>query len=93
MKRKYRNHTAAFKAKVALEAAKEEKTTAELAQEYGVHGSQIAAWKKQLLDSSADIFENKTDKRKDNEADVKDLQAKIGELVIERDFLLKGLKR
>jgi len=93
MKRKYRNHTAGFKAKVAIEAAKEEKTTAELAQEYGVHGSQIAAWKKQLLESATDIFESKTDKRKDKEADIKDLQAKIGELVVERDFLLKGLKR
>ena len=93
MKRKYRNHTAAFKAKVALEAAKEEKTTAELAQEYGVHGSQIAAWKKQLLESATELFESKVDKRKDNEADIKDLQAKIGELVVERDFLLKGLKR
>ena len=93
MKRKYRNHTASFKAKVAIEAAKEEKTTAELVQEYGVHASQIAAWKKQLLESATDIFESKADKRKDSEADVKDLQAKIGELVVERDFLLKGLKR
>ena len=92
MKRKYRNHTAAFKANVAIEAEKEEKTTAELAQEYGVHGSQIAAWKKQLLESARDIFESRTDKRKDSEADIKDLQAKIGELVVERDFLLKGLK-
>jgi len=93
MKRKYRNHTAAFKAKVAIEAAKEEKTTAELVQEYGVHASQIAAWKKQLLESATELFESKIDKRKDSEADIKDLQAKIGELVVERDFLLKGLKR
>ena len=93
MKRKYRNHTAGFKAKVAIEAAKEEKTTAELVQEYGVHASQIAAWKKQLLEGATELFESKTDKRKDKEADIKDLQAKIGELVVERDFLLKGLKR
>ena len=93
MKRKYRNHTASFKAKVAIEAAKEEKTTAELVQEYGVHASQIAAWKKQLLDNATELFESKTDKRKDSEADIKDLQAKVGELVVERDFLLKGLKR
>lgn len=93
MKRKYRNHTAAFKAKVAMEAAKEEKTTAELVQEYGVHASQIAAWKKQLLENATELFASKTDKRKDNEADIKDLQAKIGELVVERDFLLKGFKR
>lgn len=58
MKRKYKNHSAAFKAKVALEAAKEEKTTAELAQEFGVHSSQIAAWKKQLLGNASELFEN-----------------------------------
>lgn len=93
MKRKYRNHSAAFKAKVALEAAKEEKTIAELAQEFGVHSSQIAAWKKQLLDHATAVFETAGDKKRHTEAEIKDLQAKIGELVVERDFLAKGLKR
>jgi len=92
MKRKYRNHTAAFKAKVALEAAREEKTTAELAQAFGVHGSQIAAWKKQLLDHATELFEHSGDKQRDKEAEIKDLHAKIGQLVVERDFLSKGLK-
>jgi transposase-like protein len=92
MKRKYRNHTAGFKAKVALEAAKEEKTTAELAQEYGVHGNQISAWKKQLLDNAANVFENSADKKRNSEAEIKELHAKIGELVVERDFLSRGLK-
>ncbi len=92
MKKKYRNHSAAFKAKVALAAAKEEKTTAEIAQEYGVHGSQVAAWKKQLLDNAIEVFEAAGDKKRDKEAEIKDLHAKIGELVVERDFLSRGLK-
>lgn len=92
MKRKYKNHSSAFKAKVALEAAKEEKTTAELAQEFGVHSSQIASWKKQLLGNASELFENASDKKRDKDAEIKDLHAKIGELVVERDFLSRGLK-
>ena len=56
MKNKRRNHSALFKAKVALEAAKGNKTMAELASEFGVHPSQITQWKKQLLESMQDIF-------------------------------------
>ena len=92
MKRKYRNHSPAFKARVAIEAAKEEKTTAELAQQFGVHSSQIAAWKKHLLSGATDLFENVNDKKRDKDAEIKELHAKIGELVVERDFLSKGLK-
>ena len=92
MKKKYRNHSAAFKAKVALAAAKEEKTTAELATEFGVHGSQVAAWKKQLLDNVSEVFEVADTKKRDKEAEIKDLHAKIGELVVEKDFLSRGLK-
>ena len=56
MKNKRRNHTAAFKAKVALAAAKGDKTIAELASEYEVHANQITQWKKQLLESLPEIF-------------------------------------
>ena len=93
MKRKRRNHSAAFKAKVALEAAKEEKTLAELAQQYEVHANQISAWKRQLLDSVAEVFESSADKKRDHEAEVKELRAKVGELVMERDFLSDKLGR
>ena len=93
MKRKRRNHSAAFKAKVALEAAKEEKTLAELAQQYGVHANQISAWKRHLLENIGEVFESGADKRRKIEAEVKELRAKIGELVMERDFLSHKLKR
>ena len=93
MKRKRRNHSAAFKAKVALEAAKEERTLAELAQQYGVHANQISSWKRQLLENMDEVFESGADKKQDHEAEVKELRAKVGELVMERDFLSNKLRR
>ena len=87
VKKQRRNHSAVFKAKVALEAAKkEEKTLAELSQQYGVHVQQVSAWKRQLLEQVSEVFESGTDKKRDVEAEVEELHAKIGELTIERDF-------
>lgn len=93
MRRKRRNHSPGFKAKVALEAAKEEKTLAELAQEYGLHVNQISTWKQELLEGMSRLFEKEGDVRKESEAEIKELYAKIGELTMERDFLSKGLGR
>ena len=93
MKKQRRNHSAAFKAKVALEAAKEEKTLAELSQQFGVHVQQISAWKRQLLAQVSEVFESGADKTRDVEAEVKELHAKIGELTMERDFLSGKLRR
>ena len=93
MSKKRRNHSPAFKAKVALEAARNERTTAEIALEYGVHANQMSAWKRQLLDNAADVFQSDDDKRRDEDALVKKLHAKIGELTVERDFLSRMLKR
>ena len=90
---KRKNHKPAFKARVALEAIKGERTAAELASQYGVHPTQIHPWKIALLDGAAEVFERgyKSAAQSDPEH-IKDLHAKIGELTVERDFLSKKLK-
>ena len=89
-KRTRRNHTAAFKAKVALAAIKGEKTLAELSQQFDVHANQITTWKAQLLDGAAGVFgpEGKAATEPAGPAvDIKTLHAKIGELTLVNDFL------
>lgn len=93
MKKARRNHSPAFKAKVAIEAAKEERTIAELSRHYGVHANQIRAWKRQLLENAEEMFTSGGDKKRDAEAIVQELHAKIGELTMERDFLSGKLRR
>ena len=85
-KRTRRNHTPAFKAKVALTAIKGEKTLAELAQLFDVHPNRITAWKAQLLDGAAGVFGSGVASSEAPPADLKALHAKIGELVLENDF-------
>ncbi len=90
-KRPRRNHSPAFKAKVALAAIKGEKTMIELAQQFDVHPNQIKQWKDQLLDGAVGVF---GDDRKEDAVptvDVKSLHAKIGELTLENDFLAGAL--
>ena len=90
MKNKRRNHSAAFKAKVALAAAKADKTIAELASQYEVHPSQITKWKKQLLESLPEIFSCRQQKdRQDQEALMARLYQQIGQLKVELDWLKK----
>jgi len=91
-RRPRRNHQPAFKAKVALEAAKEEMTIVELSQKYDVSPSQITDWKRQLLDRASDVFE-KGSKSEDPPVDVKTLHAKIGQLTLENDFLEGALTK
>jgi len=93
MKRPRRNHTAAYKVKVALAAAKGDKTLAELAEKFDVHPSQIVQWKTQLLDGATGVFLTATEKRESQGPSVKDMQAKIGQLALENDFLAGALAR
>ena len=91
-KRARRNHSPAFKAKVALAAMKNDRTIAQLAEQFDVHANQITAWKDQLLASAADVFERGGNaKSSAAEIDIKSLHAKIGELVLENDFLQRAL--
>jgi transposase-like protein len=88
-KRSRKNHGTAFKAKVALEAIKEQQTLSELADRFQVHRNQIAQWKKQLLDRAEEIFAK--EKASDNDPGVKEFHAKIGRLTMENDFLSVAL--
>jgi len=92
-KRKRRNHSPGFKAKVALAAMRGDRTLAELAEQFDVHPNQIQDWKKRLLSGAEEIFENGNARGKDPEAEIKELHAKIGQLTMERDFLSEKLGR
>ncbi len=89
-----RRFTADFKARVALEALRGDKTIQEIASRHKVHPNQVSAWKRQAVDGLGSIFSNGADRgRVDHEDEVHDLHAKIGQLTVDRDFLARGLKR
>ena len=90
-KRARRNHTPAFKAKVALAAIKGEKTLAELAQQFDVHPNQITQWRSQLLEGAVGVFGRDKTETAGPAVDLKALHAKIGELALENDFLSGAL--
>jgi len=93
MRRKRRNHSSAFKAKVALAAVKNDKTLAELAEQFDVHPNQIQDWRKRLMENADAVFGRSEQQREETDEKVKDLHAKIGQLTMERDFLERGLER
>ena len=93
-RRPRRNHTPAFKAKVAIAAIKGDRTIAQIAEQFDVHPNQVATWKTQLEGGAADVFGaggNSTPATPT--VDVKQLHAKIGELTLENDFLEGALTK
>jgi transposase len=93
MRRPRRNHSPAFKARVALEALRGEKTVAQLATQYDVHPNQITSWKNELLKGAAEVFGGASAEGAVDPEKVHELHAKIGELTVERDFLAHALGR
>jgi len=90
-RRKRRNHSPEFKAKVAIAALKGDKTLAELAQHFDVHPNPITDWKTPLLERSSIVFGEKLEK--ESGPDIQTMQAKIGQLALENDSLEKALTK
>jgi transposase len=92
---KRKRYSADFKAKVALEALRGELTTAQLATKHGIHQTMVGEWKKQAMDGLTAVFSDRSaqETAKSSEAEVEKLHAKIGQLVVERDFLAKASGR
>ncbi len=93
MSKKRRNHSPDFKSKVAIAAIKGDETLSELARRYNINANLIVKWKKLLLDNSAEVFASGKGLAPDRESEIKDLQAKIGEITMENSFLSKALGR
>lgn len=91
MRKPRRNHSAAFKARVALEAIRGERTVAEIAAHHEVHANQVTSWKQQALEHLADSFGATASNGNDGRERIRELHAKIGELTVERDFLSDAL--
>jgi len=91
MSNKRKRYTPAFKAKVALAALRNEETTAELAQRFGVHPTMISAWKRGLREAATDVFDKGHKSRKQVDNKIDELHRQIGELKVENDFLARKL--
>lgn len=90
MARKRKQHSAEFKARVALEAVRGEHTVAELAARYEVHPTMIHTWKRELVEHAGELFKRGREREhKDRDAEMAELYRQIGQLKVERDFLAK----
>ncbi|MFN0318259.1 MAG: transposase [Burkholderiales bacterium] len=93
-RRPRRKLTAKFKAQVALAAMKGDKTLAEISEQFQVHANQISTWKAQLQSEAVSVFETAAERREaTDQPDVLTMQAKIGELALENDFLERALTK
>jgi transposase len=91
---KRKRYSAEFKAKVAMEALREELTTSQLAAKYGVHQTMIGDWKRQAMEGLVTVFSSEVEAKEGiREEELEKLHAKIGQLVVERDFLAKAFGR
>ena len=91
MSSKRRRFSGELKAKVALEALRGDRTLQEIASQHQVHPNQVGAWKRQAMEGLVEVFSKGAERRvRDHESEVRDLHAKIGELIVERDFLSRG---
>ena len=89
-----KHHSAGFKAQVALAAIREDATIAELASRYGVHATVIHRWKKEAIASLTAGFSGKQEREQnDHAAEIRELHAKIGQLIVEKDFLADASRR
>ena len=82
-----------FKATVALEALRGDRTVQQIAAKHRLQPTQVTSLKRQAIDGLTGVFSDKVKKAENNEAEVKELHAKIGKLAVENDFLSQGLKR
>jgi len=93
MTKKRKSFSNEFKAKVAIEALKGQKSVAEIASEFGIHSTQINSWKKQMLEGASDTFSKKLEnKEASHEKEKEQLYSQIGQLQVEVNWLSKKLK-
>ena len=90
---KRRNFSDQFKAAVALEALRGDKTVQEIAAKRQLHPTQVRTWKLQAIEGMASVFSDKIKKAENKNGEIKELHAKIGQLAVKNDFLSQGLKR
>jgi transposase len=91
MVKKRKTHSPQFKVKVALSAIQNDETISQIASRFGVHPTMVSAWKRQMLEGAADIFDKSNKDKKHVEAHTDELYRQIGQLKVENDFLSRKL--